>query len=428
MKYNKEVLENNIRVVTIPIQNVKSTTVLILVNTGSRYERLDNNGIAHFIEHMMFKGTQKRPSAVDISEEIDSLGADFNAFTSKEYTGYYIKSASDYVYQSIEILADMLINSRFDEAEWEKEKGVIIEEINMYADTPMRQIGSIYEDLIYEGHPLSYDTAGSKATVANLSRADALSFKEQWYSGDNIVVIVAGNIEHQKIINSVKQNLGIVKKLPTKQLTNIYKDTQSTPILRIARKNTDQAHFCIGMRSFEIGNQQRYAMSIFNTIMGGNMSSRLFVELREKRGLCYYISSDNDTYLDTGTWVIQAGVDIERYQEALDICLALLTETKQSGFSADEVSKAKQYLRGRMALGLEDSKGIANLYGINLLLEDIIRTPDDIINAINQVTVEQVNQLAKDIINKQKVSYAIIGPFEDKIGDRILRSIEKATL
>lgn len=428
MQYTKKILDNNIKLVTIPIPNVKSSTVLILINTGSRYETIDNNGVAHFIEHMMFKGTQKRPTAVDISEEIDALGADFNAFTSKEYTGYYIKSAADYVGQSIEILADMIINSQFDPAEWEKEKGVIIEEINMYSDTPMRQIGNIYEDLIYDGHPLSYDTAGSKKSVTTLSRDAALEFKNKWYVGENIVVIVAGKIDEDHITTLVNSEFSKISKDSSSKDILKYHVDQKQPIIKIANKKTDQAHFCIGVRSFEIGNAQRYAMSLFNTIMGGNMSSKLFVELREKRGLCYYISSDNDTYLDTGTWVIQAGVDIERYDEALKACLELLAHTKEHGVTDTEVSKAKQYLKGRMALGLEDSKGIANLYGINLLLEDNIRTPDEIISAIEDVKTEDVNNLAKEILVKQTISYAIIGPFESNIEEKIHNIINGCSL
>ena len=294
----------------------------------------------------------------------------------------------------------------------------------MYSDTPMRQIGNIYEELVYDGHPLSFDTAGTKSSVASLTREKILEYKQEHYTGENIVVVVAGKINQGEIEQMVESNFSQIADIPKSNQLLRYKDAQKSPMIKVTYKQTDQAHFCIGMKSFEIGNPQRYAMSIFNTIIGGNMSSKLFVELREKRGLCYYISSDNDTYLDTGTWVIQAGVDIERYDKALIAVLELLNQIKSNGFTTEEIQNAKKYLKGRMALGLEDSKGIANLYGINLLLENNIRTPEEIISEIENVNIKQINNLAKSIIIKQKISYAIIGPFEEehnKVVDSIIQ-------
>lgn len=417
-------LKSGLTHINIPIKDKQSATVLILIGTGSRYEDSTNNGISHFIEHMLFKGTQKRPTAIHISEEIDELGADYNAFTSKEYTGYYIKAASSSIVKSIEILSDMLKNSIFDAAEIEKEKGVIVEEINMYADTPMRQIGSIFEDLIYLPHALGYDTAGTKETVQRFSRRDFLTYKNSWYVPNRIVIVTAGGIP-ANISSLITTYFDFDNIFAQEEQLARFDVTQSSPLVRIHSKQSDQAHFCLGLRSFAIGDSRRYVMSVFNTIIGGNMSSRLFIELREKRGLCYYVSSDNDAYLDTGEWIIQAGVDTQRTEESLQATLELLQKIQHEGFNENEVQKAKQYLKGRLALGLEESKGIANLYGINMLLEKRVRSPQEIEEGIDSVKVEQVNELAKIIINKQKLAYAIIGPYTSEMTDRVHNIIDK---
>lgn len=417
-------LPNGLTHINIPIKDKKSATVLVLVGTGSRHEDLKNNGISHFIEHMLFKGTQKRPSAINISEEIDALGADYNAFTSKEYTGYYIKAASSSIRNSIEILADMINNSKFDPDECEKEKGVIIEEINMYLDTPMRQIGSIFEDLIYLPHPLGYDTAGTKETVQSFSREDFIQYKSNWYQPSRMVIVTAGGIPSD-IQTIIKQHFNAAQSDSSHANLDHFKNIQESPLIRIHHKKSDQAHFCIGLRSFPIGDPRRYVMSVFNTIMGGNMSSRLFVDLREKRGLCYYVSSDNDAYLDTGEWIIQAGVDTLRTEESLEATLAELVRVKNYGITESEVQKAKQYLNGRLALGLEESKGVANLYGINMLLENKVRSPQEIEQGIAAVTAESINQMAQTLIQKDQLAYAIIGPFADDTEDKVRSIIDK---
>jgi predicted Zn-dependent peptidase len=421
MDYHLHKTSSGYHIVTVPINDKKSATILILIKVGSRNENEQNNGIAHFIEHMLFKGTHNRPSPIQISEEIDQLGADYNAFTSKEYTGFYIKSSSEYLSQSIDILSDMLSNSLFDNNELSKEKNVIIEEINMYNDTPMRQVGNLYEETIFENHPLAYDTAGSKGSVSNLSRDVLVDFFQHHYIAANLVVVLAGDINERESITEVEQKLKVPNTIQH-EFTR-YNSTQTSPKVRIKYKQSDQAHFCLGVPSFPLGSSMRYALSIFNIIIGGNMSSRLFVELRERRGLCYYISSDNDAYQDTGTWVIQAGVDVNRLEESVEACLVELKKIKNDGITVNEVNKAKKYLKGRLALGLEDSKGIANLYGINLLLEGKIRLPEEILQAIDNVTIDQINSISKDILSNHKVNLAIIGPYSAEVQSNLLNLI-----
>jgi predicted Zn-dependent peptidase len=421
MDYHIHTTTSGYQIITVPINDKKSATILILIKVGSRNENSQNNGIAHFIEHMLFKGTHNRPSPVQISEEIDQLGADYNAFTSKEYTGFYIKSSNEYLSQSIDILSDMLSNSLIDYNELSKEKSVIIEEINMYNDTPMRQVGNLYEETIFENHPLAYDTAGSKESVSNLSREMLVNFFQQHYVAANLVVVLAGNINESEVIKEIEHKLKVPNIKPVGFIN--YNNIQKYPKVKIKYKQLDQAHFCLGVPSLPLGSDARYALSIFNIIIGGNMSSKLFVELRERRGLCYYISSDNDAYQDTGTWVIQAGVDVNRLEESVEACLVELKKIKQYGVTANEVNKAKKYLKGRLALGLEDSKGIANLYGINLLLEGKIRLPEEIILAIDNVSIDQINNISKDILSNQKINLAVIGPYTLEIRSKLLNLI-----
>lgn len=413
MDYSKTTLKNGLRLITIPMNDLKSATVLVLVGTGSRFEDPKNNGIAHFIEHMFFKGTDKRQNTMDISSEIDSLGADYNAFTGKEYTGYYIKAASEHLETAIDILSDMLINSKFDQEEIEREKGVICEEINMYEDTPMRHVGDVYEALIYEGNPLSYDTAGTKDIVRSLNRDMFMDYLQKFYLANNMVVIVSGDVKKDNVEKLVTEYFS---PLTSKELPKFekYTDKQTAPLINVTYKKTDQAHFCLGLRSHEIGHPDRYAATVFNTIMGGNMSSRLFIEVRERRGLCYYISSDNEAHLDTGSWVIQAGVDVNRIEEAVVTILEELDRVTKEPIELKEITKAKDYLKGKLALGLEDSKGVANLYGAGELLEKKIRTPEEIIKGIDSVTIADVVRVAKETIRQEKLAFCVIGPYEDE--------------
>jgi predicted Zn-dependent peptidase len=413
MEYKKTVLDNGLRLITIPMKDLKSATVLVLVGTGSRYEDEKNNGIAHFLEHMFFKGTNKRPNTTDISSEIDSLGADYNAFTGKEYTGYYIKTASAHLKTAIDILSDMLLNSKFDTEEIEREKGVIIEEINMYEDTPMRHVGDVYETLIYAGNPLSFDTAGTKDVVKSLGRNNFITYLNDFYSPNNMVVVVSGDIAHYDVEGLVKDYFNKQEK-KEKPHYEKFVDKQTVPTTKAVHKKTDQAHFCLGVRSYPIGHPDRYAITVFNTIMGGNMSSRLFIEVRERRGLCYYISSDNEAHLDTGSWVIQAGVDVNRIDEALKTSLEEMNKIKSDKIDEKELIKSKEYLKGKLALGLEDSKGVANLYGAGELLENRIRTADEIIEGIDKVTPEDVHRVANNLMQHNKLAFAVIGPYEDQ--------------
>lgn len=396
----------------IPMDSVKSVTAMILVGVGSRYETKEINGISHFLEHMAFKGTQKRPTAMAISSLIDGIGGEFNAFTSKEITGFFIKSAANHLALAIDVLSDILLHSKFEEAEIEKERGVILEEINLYEDTPMRKISDIYEELLYGDTPLGWDTAGRKEVIKKITRQDFLNYLRSFYSPQNMALIVAGSFKEQRVFDSAREYLGGMELLDTPSYITVI-ENQTQPQVLVRFKKTEQAHLCLGARTFPYSHPDRYTLAVIATILGGGMSSRLFHEVREKRGLAYYVRSSGDHFLDTGTLVTQAGVDLRRIEEAVKIIIDEYHKITVEKCSKDELSKAKEYLKGHLILEIEDSRGVASLFGGQEILEKRIRTPEEIIGEINRVTAEDIQRVAGEIFTGRKLNLAVIGPFED---------------
>lgn len=412
MIYHKKTLDNGLRLIMVPMDSVKSVTTMILVGVGSRYERKDISGVSHFLEHMAFKGTKKRPTAIAISSLIDGIGGEFNAFTSKEITGFYIKSASVHLTLTLDVLSDILLHSKFEEEEIDKERGVILEEINLYEDTPMRKIGDIYEELLYGDTPLGRDTAGDKEVIKQIKRSDFLSYLKSYYSPGNMTVVVAGSFKQDEVIASVKKFFGGIKSFKISSYVKI-KEKQAKPESLIKFKKTEQAHLCLGVRTFSYSHPDRYILAILATILGGGMSSRLFHEVREKRGLAYYVRTSSDHFLDAGSLVTQAGVDLRRIEEAVKVILAQYYKMTKRISQKKEIQKAKEYLKGHLILELEDSRGVASLFGSQEILEKKIKTPEEIIRKIDGVTADNIQNVAKDIFLDQKLNLAIIGPFED---------------
>lgn len=406
----KHTLDNQLRVLVAPNSGVHSMTALVLVGAGSRYETEKNSGISHFLEHMFFKGTKKRPNAVDISSIIDGIGGEFNAFTGKEYTGYYVKAASENMPLVLDVITDMLRNSLFKEAEIEKEKGVIIEEINMYEDMPQRKIGDIYERLLYGDHPLGWDIAGRKEIIRSITRQDFITYLDTYYHPNNMVISLAGNINDQKALQTATKYLSDLEahNVPSYQGIKI---GQEVPRLHLEYKKTDQAHLCLGLITFEQTHPKRYIGQVLNTILGSGMSSRLFIEVRERRGLAYYINSSLEGYLDTGSLVVQAGIQLKSVEEAVKVILQELNKIKID-ISDAEMKKAKDYIRGKMFLELENTRNVATNYGIQEVLEGQVRTPEFIIDQVEKVTKKQVQDLAKEIFVNNRLNLAVIGPFE----------------
>lgn len=425
MNYRRTVLENGLRVITVPMPSFESATVLVMVGAGSRYEKRSNNGVSHFLEHMAFKGTEKRPTAMEISSLIDGMGGEFNAFTGKEITGYYIKSSVNHVDLCLDVLSDMLLNSKLDSIEIEKEKGVILEEKNLYEDTPARKIGDLYEELLYGDTPMGWDIIGTKEVIKKMTREDFISYMNSLYSADNITVVVAGGITNDKAEALVKKYFSIMKRFDTIRATKVIED-QKKPEIMIKEKKTEQVHIALGVRAIPIDHPDRYPLEVLSSILGGGMSSRLFHEIRENRGLGYYVRTSADSYEDCGTLVTTAGVDPKRVEEAVKVIIEEYHDIREGNngkrLKVEEVRKAKDFLKGHFVLELEDSRSVASFYANQELLEKRIDTPAEVLEKIDKVTVEQIQEVAKKYLQTETLNLAVIGNFSDGHNfDKLLR-------
>jgi len=425
LKHTLTKLPSGLQVIRIPMSGVKSVTVLALSNTGSRYENPKEQGIAHFFEHIVFKGTKNYPNAQILAGAIDAIGADFNAFTSKEYTGYYVKSASDHISTSLDVVSDMLLAPKILQEDIDREKNVIIEEINMYEDTPMRQIGNLFEKLVYDGSGLGHDILGTKQTVSSIKSEDFRKFLKKWYGLGNLVLVVSGDenvVESEETLELIKEYFSKktdpreTKRVDTKAIAD--KELKiSNDKLSVTYKKTEQAHLCLGWPGLEREDDRRFAITLLSTVLGANMSSRLFTEVREKRGLCYYVHSDTDFYHNTGIFGASAGVDPSRIEEAIKVMLeefyGLADGSKP--VTADELKKAKDYISGSMVLGLEDSRSVAQFYGMKQLLTQEMNSPEEVLQLFEKVTLDEVNNIAKELIKKDDCRLAVIGPYKSDL-------------
>ncbi|MBI2430512.1 MAG: insulinase family protein [Candidatus Levybacteria bacterium] len=415
MQYHKTVLSNGLRVLTIPMPSFESATVLVMVGAGSRYETKDNNGISHFLEHMAFKGTKKRPSAIEISTLIDGIGGEFNAFTGKETTGYYIKSGANHINLSLDVLSDMLQNMLLSAKEIDKERGVILEEINLYEDTPARKIGDVFESLLYGNTPMGWDIAGEKDVIRKITRSDFLVFMGSLYSANNLTVVVAGGIDSKKTFILVEQYFGRMNVFATNQYEPVVQ-AQEKPQVFIKHKKTEQVHIALGVRTVAINSPDRYPLALLSAILGGGMSSRLFHEVREKRGLGYYVRTNADEYQDCGSLVTMAGIDPKRVDEAITVILdqyhGISSARAADLISNDELKKAKEYIKGHLILEMEDSRSVASFYASQELLEKHIDNLDDVLLKIDKVTKEEVSQVAKKYLKPTRLNLAVIGNFD----------------
>ncbi len=400
------------RIILTPLAGVLSASAIILCGAGSRYEKEATNGISHFLEHMFFKGTKRRPSASDISHALDEIGADYNAFTGKETTGYHIKAASKHLPLVIDMLSDMLWNSKFDQVEIEKERGVIIEELNLYEDTPMRRVAEIYEQLLWQNQPLGWDIGGKKEVIRKLKRDDFLNYIEERYVPNNMVVSIAGNFDQKEVLKLLKEHFGQKDSHDVAGFPRAI-EAQKKPAVKVVFKDTDQAHLVMGVRGIHLTHPDRYNAALLATILGGGMSSRLFINVREKRGLAYYVRADNESYLDSGSLLAACGVDLKRIDDAIKVILAEFVQIAQKEVSAKELKKAKEYIKGRLILSWEDSRTAAAVYGTDELLEGKVHTLDEEIAEVEAVEASQILRVAQFLFTNSKLNLAVIGPFRD---------------
>lgn len=410
--YKSYQLKSGLRLVCVPMKGTMTATVMVFVGTGSKHEAKEINGISHFLEHMMFKGTTKRPGKLDISRELESIGAQFNAFTGKEYTAYYAKASASKVDVMMDVVFDIFLNSKFDEGAIQTERHVIVEEINMYNDDPPRYVGERFEKLLYGDQPAGWDIAGEKETVLGLKRDQFVNYFNTHYIAENTVIAVAGNIEPEVIKEKVEGYFEHIRHSKKPEKLQVV-EKQNSPSADIIFKETDQTHFVLGFRSFDMFDERRYALAVLGSILGGGMSSRLFDEVREKRGLAYYVSAGQQPYTDSGYFAISAGVNNQRVMEAITVIIDEIKKIKKEGVTPSELQQAKDKAVGRTALALEHSDYIAESVAESLIFHNRILTPDEELDKIKKVTLADIMQAASDVFDNDKLNLALIGPFKE---------------
>jgi predicted Zn-dependent peptidase len=417
--YKKYTTSSGLRVILSPRNETETVTLSVMCSAGSRHENKINNGISHFIEHLMFKGTTKRPTTLDISKELDGVGAVFNAYTSKDHTNYYIKAAANKIELAFDILSDMLLNSKFDTDDIKKEKGVILEEMKMYEDNPTYYIEDLFENLIFQGHELGRHIIGTRNSIRKTDRKLIMQYLTKLYQPKNMVLVVAGNFSNQKIKRLINQYFNF--KHSTKKLAlakagvaiKKFNKKQTKPRIFLMDKNTEQVHLGLGFPAYSYKHKNLMALYLLAVILGGNMSSRLFINIREKQGLCYFIKAVPNIYQDTGNLMIQAGLDKSRIKLAIPLIIKELEKIKDEKVSNGELKRARDYLAGQLVIQMEDSENIANYLGKQEILTGKISSPKEKIKKIKQVSAKDIAKAAKDIIKKEKINLAVIGPFKD---------------
>lgn len=418
MKYNSTKLSNGLRVITVPMASSESTTLTIWVKTGSRNEDKKINGISHFLEHMVFKGSSKRPSAKEISEVVDSFGGEFNAATSKDWTNFYIKCRNASIETAFDVLSDMVLSPILKVEEIEREKGTIVQELAMYEDTPMIKINDVFEELAFDNHPLSWDVGGNEKSVRSILKSDFEKYRREYYYPENIIITVAGGISEKKVLGLVNKYFKELKNSKTQEFKadKKFQVSQSQSRVKIRNKKSDQAHLILGFMGDgrEYGN--RYAQSVLSTILGGGMSSRLFIEVRERRGLAYAVKTGIERYQETGYISTYIGTDPKKIEEAIAVTLEQYHGISNGQFSIsnEELAKAKEYLKGHIALGLEDTSAVNEFFAFQELFLDKVITPEELFKKIDSVGLDEVYEEAKRLFKKEKLNLAIIGPYKDE--------------
>ncbi len=411
--FERRTLANGLRVLTAPLDHAQSVACFVMLAAGSRYERAENRGIAHFAEHMFFKGTERRPTSRDLTTIVDGIGGEINAFTSKEYTGYYIRCAGDDRDTALDVLLDMLRHSKFESEEIDREKGVILEEMNMYVDTPRDHIGTVYETLIFGDNPLGWETLGTKDTVRGATRDTFVDYVDEWYTPDRMIVGVSGKIG-DGLEPMLEEVLGDMSPNGERRPAPAELDGARGPHVSVHQKDADQAHLILGVPSYPLEHPDRYALQLLATVLGGGMSSRLFTEVRERRGLAYYVHGMNHSYTDAGSLHAQAGVDLNRIDDAVRVVVEQFEKMAAESVPSDELAKARSLSKGRFVLRTETPQGLLT-FGLNReVLEGSALEPEQYLAALDSVTVEDVQRVAQDLIARKKMYLAVIGPFDDE--------------
>lgn len=410
--FEKKVLSNGLRAILVPMKNSEAVTIQVLVGVGSNNETKKINGISHFLEHLFFKGTKKRPNPGDINKELDRMGASHNAFTTKEATGFWVKSSIKDFDISFDIISDIILNSLFKKEEIEKEREVILQEINMYEDIPPQKILKKLISIMYGDQSMGWETLGEKESVKRIEREDIIKYRKANYSVQNMIIVVAGNIDAEKVFKKIS---GIFSKnrRGKYQPQSCFKDFQDEPQIKIIDKKIDQSHLAIGIKAFDMFDERRYALNILSTLLGEKSSSRLFMEIREKLGLAYYVGSMSWLLSKTGILFIRAGVSHDNLKKAVEKIVEIIKDIKNNGIAKKELEDAKSHIRGQVALSFETTDQVADFYGEQELFYKKIIQPEKILKKIEKVSQSDILKVTRDIFRPEKISMAVIGHHED---------------
>ncbi|UCC90496.1 MAG: insulinase family protein [Dehalococcoidia bacterium] len=406
--YHKTTLDNGLRLITSTMPHTRSVSITIFIGTGSRYETDAEAGVSHFIEHLLFKGTEKRPTATEIAGTIESVGGIINGGTDKELTVYWCKVAQSHFQLALDVLVDMLLHPRFDPQHIERERQVITEEINMSKDSPSQRVNMLIDELLWPGHPLGRDIVGSKESVAALSREAMLNYLQGQYLPDNTVVAIAGNIQHQEMATAVSQAISSWTNQQPRPGCSPYKPKPARH-LQIETKDSEQAHLCLALPGLPLLHPKRFTLDLLTVILGEGMSSRLFVEIRDKLGLVYSIHSYVEHFLDSGSVIVYAGVEPKNLETVIKAVLEQLNKLKET-VPESELSKAKELSKGRLILRMEDSRNVAGWLGGQEILTGRILSLDQVISIIDAITAEELKQIAQELITGNELRLAVVGP------------------
>jgi predicted Zn-dependent peptidase len=410
-KFEKKVLDNGLRVVLVPMQNSEAVTIQVLVGVGSNNETKEINGISHFLEHLFFKGTKKRSNPGDIDKEIDKIGAGHNAFTTKEMTGFWIKSSVKDFDLSLDIISDIILNPLFKEEEIEKERNVILQEISMYDDNPQQKVLRLLPFIMYGDQPIGRETLGTKESVGKISRKNILEYRNDNYVPENLVIVVSGGINNGSAFKKINSVFSKIKKNDGNKLE--FSDFQSEPKVKIFDKKMDQSHLAVGVKAFDMFDERRYTLSVLSTILGEKASSRLFMEIRQKLGLAYYVWSIMWLMPKTGILIMRAGVSHENLEKTVKKIIEIVDDIKNKGVAKKELEDTKSHIRGQMALGLETSDQVAAFFGEQELFYGKMMQPEEILEKIEKVTQDDILKVAGEIFKPEKISMAVIGNHPD---------------
>ena len=420
IKPKKIKLKNGLRVILVPQPGSLATTVMVSVQAGSKYETKDQSGISHFLEHMCFKGTTKRPTPMDISAELDGLGAQSNAFTSQEYTAYYAKAKNENFSEIMDVVADMYLDPIFDSNEIEKEKGVIIQELNMYKDTPPRRVAELFMNLVYGDQPAGWDIVGREEVIKKINRNDFIKYRSRHYVPQATIVTISGGFKNKNLMKDIEKYFSVLKPGPKSKKLKV-KEIQSKPQELVSFKESDQTHLVMGFRAFGIHDDRRLALNVAAEVLGGGMSSRLFKKIRDELGAAYYVRSEADLYSDHGLFTMSAGVDHTKIDAVIKAGLEEFKNLRDELVSEKELKKVKEHLIGNLFLSLETSDELGGFYTSQELMGLKLTSPEEIAKKVNAITPTDVRNVVRAIVKSGRLNLAIIGPFKKRSFRDILK-------